>query len=152
METGLRKGSAVGEAALDCGEISKGGGIENCGGWEVKEHQRGDLRGSRDESKRQGAGRRKKFNGSVRQRNSVQRFVYHRVTHAHMHTHALLVHKESHPDLRLGCLVIFRMSVSWASSTQSSFEYAQASYRLAILPQSDGVRYVKNTKTCNLWS
>lgn len=37
METGLRKGSAVGEAALDCGEISKGGGIENCGGWEVKE-------------------------------------------------------------------------------------------------------------------
>lgn len=67
-----------------------------------------------------------------------------------MHTHALLVHKESHPDLRLGCLVIFRMSISWASSAQSYFEYAQATYWLAILPQS--VWYVKKAKTCNLWS
>lgn len=81
------------------------------------------------------------------------------VTESHMrtHTHALLVHKESHPDLRLGCLVIFRISISWASSTQSYSEYAQATYQLAILLQSDGVWYVKEKKTtnkkpCNLWS
>lgn len=38
MEIGLRKGSAVRETALDCGEILKGGGIKNCGGWEVRGH------------------------------------------------------------------------------------------------------------------
>lgn len=67
-------------------------------------------------------------------------------SHTRARTHALLVHKERQPDLRLGCLVIFRMSISWASSSQSYFEYAQATYRLAILPQSDGVWYVKRNK------